>query len=83
MAGRDLRMRQVTIAPGGTAANHGHQDRPAIDYILQGTATEYSNGTARQYGPGEFALSDKDTMHAWENKGTVPVVIPSIDIVKQ
>lgn len=83
LAGRDLRMRHVTLAVGATVAIHGHKDRPAIDYILQGTVLEYRNGTVKQYGPGEFALSDKNTTHAWENNGTVPVLILSIDIVKQ
>lgn len=76
-------MRQVTLAVGATVANHGHKDRPAIDYILQGTVLEYRGGTVKQYGPGEYTLSGKDTMHAWENNGTVPVIILSIDIFKQ
>jgi quercetin dioxygenase-like cupin family protein len=38
MAGRQLRMRLVTIEPGGVLGPmHDHNDRPGIVYILQGT----------------------------------------------
>ena len=40
MAGRQLRMRMVTIEPGGVFGPlHNHQDRPGTVYILQGTIT--------------------------------------------
>ena len=40
MAGRQLRMRMVTIEPGGVFGPiHDHKDRPGIVYILQGTIT--------------------------------------------
>ncbi|MBS0318768.1 MAG: cupin, partial [Proteobacteria bacterium] len=38
MAGRQMRMRMVTIEPGGVFGPvHDHVDRPGIVYILQGT----------------------------------------------
>ena len=41
MAGRQLRMRMVTIAPGGVFGPlHDHVDRPGIVYMLQGTITD-------------------------------------------
>ena len=53
MAGRQLRMRMVTIEPGGVfGPMHDHNDRPGIVYILQGTITDHRNGVARDYGPG-------------------------------
>jgi quercetin dioxygenase-like cupin family protein len=40
MAGRQLRMRLVTIEPGGVFGPiHDHRDRPGIVYVLQGTIT--------------------------------------------
>jgi len=43
MAGRQLRMRMVTIEPEGVFGPiHDHQDRPGIVYILQGTITDHS-----------------------------------------
>src|SRR5438094_10551179 len=38
--GRILRMRYSTLAPGGVIGQHSHSDRPIVEYILQGTASE-------------------------------------------
>ena len=47
MAGRQLRMRMVTIEPGGVFGPvHDHIDRPRMVYILQGTITDHRNGVA-------------------------------------
>ncbi len=53
MAGRQLRMRMVTMEPGGVFGPiHDHNDRPGMVYILQGTITDHRDGAAREYGPG-------------------------------
>ena len=53
MEGRQLRMRMVTIAPGGVFGPlHDHKGRPGTVYILQGTITDHRNGVATDYGPG-------------------------------
>jgi quercetin dioxygenase-like cupin family protein len=53
MAGRQLRMRLVTIDPGGVFGPlHDHKDRPGIVYILQGSITDHRNGISTAYGPG-------------------------------
>ena len=41
MAGRQLRMRRITIEPGGQFALHDHRDRLGPFYIHEGTITEY------------------------------------------
>ena len=44
MAGRRLRMRMVTIEPGGIYGPiHDHKDRPGVVYILQGKITDHRN----------------------------------------
>ena len=84
MAGRQLRMRMVTIAPGGVFGPiHNHVDRPGMVYILQGTITDHQNGAAREYGPGVGWPEDRNTTHWLENRGTTPAVEISIDIVRQ
>jgi quercetin dioxygenase-like cupin family protein len=84
MAGRELRMRMVTIEPGGVFGPvHDHKDRPGIVYILQGTITDHRNGVATAYGPGVGWPEDKDTVHWLENRGTIPAVEISVDIVSQ
>jgi quercetin dioxygenase-like cupin family protein len=84
MAGRHLRMRMVTIAPGGVFGPiHDHRDRPGMVYILQGTITDHRNGVAKEYGPGVGWPEDKHTTHWLENRGTTPAVEISVDIVRQ
>ncbi|MCP9915871.1 cupin domain-containing protein [Cyanobium sp. ATX-6F1] len=83
MAGRQLRMRRVTIEPGGVFGPiHDHQDRPGIVYILQGTITDHRNGVATDYGPGVGWPEDRNTTHWLENRGMIPAVEISVDIVK-
>lgn len=83
MAGRQLRMRMVTIEPGGVfGPMHDHKDRPGIVYILQGTITDHRGGVATEYGPGLGWPEDRNTLHWLENRGTVPAVEISVDIVR-
>jgi quercetin dioxygenase-like cupin family protein len=84
MAGRQLRMRLVTIEPGGVFGPvHDHKDRPGMVYILQGTITDHRHGAAKDYGPGVGWPEDKNTIHWLENRGTMSAVEISVDIVKQ
>jgi quercetin dioxygenase-like cupin family protein len=84
MAGRELRMRMVTFEPGGVFGPvHDHKDRPGIVYILQGTITDHRDGVATDYGPGLGWPEDSNTTHWLENRGTVPAVEISVDIVRR
>ena len=84
MAGRQLRMRMVTIEPGGVFGPiHDHVDRPGMVYILQGTITDHRDGTTKEYGPGVGWPEDRNTIHWLENRGTTPAVEISVDIVRQ
>ncbi len=47
MAGRELRMRMVTIEPGGVYGPiHHHKGGLGIVYVLQGTITDHRDGEA-------------------------------------
>jgi len=84
MEGRQLRMRMVTIEPGGVFGPvHDHAGRPGVVYILQGTITDRRAGVATDYGPGAGWPEDRNTTHWLENRGTIPAVEISVDIVKQ
>jgi quercetin dioxygenase-like cupin family protein len=62
MAGRQLRMRMVTIGPGGIFGPiHDHKGRPGAVYILQGTITDHRDGVATDYGPGVGWPEDRNT----------------------
>jgi uncharacterized cupin superfamily protein len=83
MTGRQLRMRMVTIEPGGVLGPiHDHRDRPGVVYILQGTITDHRDGVATAYGPGLGWPEDRTTAHWLENTGTVPAVEISVDIAR-
>jgi len=83
MAGRRLRMRMVTIEPGGVFGPiHDHKDRPGIVYVLQWTTSDRRNGVATDYGPGVGWPEDRNTTHWLENRGTIPAVELSVDIVR-
>jgi quercetin dioxygenase-like cupin family protein len=83
MAGLQLRMRMVTIEPGGVIGPvHNHIDRPGTVYILQGTITDHRDGVATDYGPGVGWPEDRNTTHWLENRGTVQAVEISVDIFR-
>jgi quercetin dioxygenase-like cupin family protein len=83
MAGRELRMRLVTMEPGGVYGPvHDHVDRPGLVYILQGTITDHRDRRSTEYGPGVGWPEDRHTTHWLENRGSVPAVEISVDIVR-
>jgi quercetin dioxygenase-like cupin family protein len=83
MEGRQLRMRMFTFEPGAVFGPvHDHKGRPGMVYILQGTITDHRDGAATDYGPGVGWPEDRNTTHWLENRGTVPAVEVSVDIVR-
>ena len=83
MAGRVLRMRRFTMAPGAIfGPEHDHVDRPGLVYVLSGTITDHRDGVATDYGPGPGWPEDHETRHWLENRGSVPAVEVSVDIVR-
>jgi quercetin dioxygenase-like cupin family protein len=84
LEGRQLRMRMVTIKPGGVIGPiHTHIDRPGLVYILQGKITDHRNGVAKEYGLGVGWPEDKNTKHWLENRGTETAIEISVDIFNQ
>ena len=81
--GRVLRMRKLTLAPGGVAAVHSHKERPAFALVLEGTLTEHREGRGpKDYKPGEVLVETVDVVHWAENKGSTPVVAILADVYK-
>ncbi len=84
LQGRLLRMRRVTIDPGGVFGPiHDHRGRPGIVYILEGTITDHRDGETTDYGPGVGWPEDRNTVHWLENRGSRAAVEISVDIVKR
>ena len=83
LEGRQMRLRMVTMEPGGVYGRlHDHVNRPGIVWILQGTITDVRDGVETEYGPGLGWPEDRNTLHWLENRGSVPAVEISFDIVR-
>lgn len=79
--GRPLRMRKLTVAPGGVLGLHNHVGRPAVGYFLQGEMTYHVAGKPDTVlHPGDSFAEGKATTHWAENRGTVPAVWIAVDI---
>jgi quercetin dioxygenase-like cupin family protein len=84
MNGFQLRMRKFTFEPGAVfGPMHDHVGRPGMVYVLEGTITDHRDGVATEYGPGLGWPEDRHTIHWLENRGDVPAVEISFDIVNQ
>jgi quercetin dioxygenase-like cupin family protein len=80
-AGRVLRMRKITLQPGGAQALHNHVDRPAITYLLQGQMTYHQDGRPDMVAnAGDGFAEGRATTHWGENTGTVQAVWIAVDI---
>jgi quercetin dioxygenase-like cupin family protein len=81
--GRPLRMRKVTLQPGGVLGLHNHVDRPAITYLLQGQMTYHQEGKPDLVAnAGDGFAEGRATTHWGENTGKVPAIWIAVDIPK-
>lgn len=83
LAQRRLRLRQMTIAPGGVVPVHSHEDRPALIMVNSGEIYEYSSKCAVPilHKSGEVARESLGTNHWWKNTSGAPVNLTIGDIV--
>src|SRR6476659_3608893 len=44
--GRPLRMRRITLLPGGVIGLHSHKDRPTVSYVLQAEVAHHEEDDA-------------------------------------
>ena len=80
---RRLRLRHMTIAPGGIVPMHSHEDRPALIMVNSGEIYEYNSKCAVPilHKAGETAREFMGTKHWWKNTGSAPVDLTIGDIV--
>ena len=83
LAGRQLRLRKLTIEPGGIVPWHSHGDRPALIYIAEGEIVEYASNCSVPivHKAGDVAKETSGTSHWWQNDGTKTVILFSSDIL--
>jgi quercetin dioxygenase-like cupin family protein len=82
MAGRQLRLRFVTLEPGGILPVHNHRDRPTVEFILKGSPTEFRGDQQRVVPEGEAVVSDRSTTHWWRNDTRETVTFIAADIFR-
>ena len=85
LKGRVLRLREITIAPGGHIGLHRHDSRPWVAYLLEGRLTERRGPS---YSPvvlkaGEAAFETTGVSHWWRNETSQPARALVVDIVEE
>ena len=82
VAGRQFRLRQLDIGPGGIVPWHSHDNRPAMIYVVSGEVVEYASNCAAPivHKTGDVAPEKKGTSHWWQNTGTTKAVLISVDL---
>ena len=85
MEGYIMRMREISLAPGGQVAVHQHNSRPGMAYIIEGEAVEHRSDEAEPQirRTGDAAIEASGIIHWWINKGTEPARVVVVDIVKE
>ena len=84
MAGRQLRLRLISLEPGGQTRLHSHKNRPAVLYVLEGSVAIISaDGREKVLHAGDTSSATGNTTHWVRNAGTVPVVWVMTDIFEK
>jgi quercetin dioxygenase-like cupin family protein len=80
--GRQFRLRELNVQPGGIVPWHSHDQRPAQIYIVSGEIVEYASNCAVPivHKAGEVAPERAGTSHWWQNHGKVPSKLISVDL---
>jgi quercetin dioxygenase-like cupin family protein len=83
IAGRQFRLRQLDIQPGGVVPWHSHNERPAMIYVVSGEVVEYASSCAVPitHRTGDVAPEKNGTSHWWKNTGSTPAVLISVDLL--
>jgi quercetin dioxygenase-like cupin family protein len=83
MEGRQLRLRLLTIEPGGHIGLHNHKERPAVVYFLQGTDTVIQDdGTSQIFKAGDVTGEPGSAIRWHRNDGQDTVIFVTADIFK-
>jgi quercetin dioxygenase-like cupin family protein len=82
IAGRQFRLRELTMQPGGIVPWHSHDNRPAMIYIVSGEVVEYASNCAVPivHKAGDIAPEKNGTSHWWKNTGNTTAVLISVDL---
>ncbi len=82
-AGLQLRLRVLTIKPGGHIGIHSHKDRPSVVYFVQGTDTvTRDNGSSQTFHSGDTTGEPGTTVHWHKNDGKDDAILIAVDVIK-
>lgn len=72
-----VRLRRVTIAPGGVIAWHDHSAVQGMALMVSGEMVELRNTCLDPitYRAGDIAREDASTAHSWRNETDEPAVV--------
>lgn len=80
---RRLRMRLMTIAPGGQTRANGPMPGATVFYVLSGETTVfYGDGTVQPIGAGSMGRASPGVVHWYRNHRRQPAVLLAVDIVQ-
>ena len=76
LEGYEMKLREVTVAPGGAIKEHSHATRPGLVQTISGSWIEVRNGKEVSYPDTkkEALIEDENTVHWVYNDGDVPAV---------
>jgi len=76
LEGYEMKLREVTVAPGGAIKEHSHATRPGLVQTISGSWIEVRNGKEVSYPDTkkEALVEDENTVHWLYNDGDVPAV---------
>jgi quercetin dioxygenase-like cupin family protein len=81
--GRRLRLRTLTLEPGGIVAVHSHKDRPTVLHVIKGTLTSHPQGKPVQVlSAGDGLAEGKDANHWVQNTGNDKAEFITVDVYK-
>lgn len=74
---RALRLRRLSVEPGGVIAWHDHRTLQGMAIVLSGEMVELRNTCLDPitYRAGDISLEDAGTAHGWRNEGDETAVI--------
>lgn len=81
--GRRLRLRSLTLEPGGVVAVHSHKDRPTVLHVIKGTLTSHPQGKPVQVlNAGDGLAEGKEANHWVQNTGNETAEFITVDVFK-
>jgi quercetin dioxygenase-like cupin family protein len=74
---RVVRLRRLTVAPGGTIGWHDHTAVQGMALMVAGEMVETRNSCRDRmtYRAGDVAREDAGTAHSWRNESDQPAVV--------